>query len=105
MSIRQDTRRLHARIHSAGHLLDAAMHNCGFDFPPTKVNACGGACSHQCQARSKTPNLTPTFPPRQGYHFADAPSVEYLGNIAADQREAARAALEDECNRSDVDTV
>ena len=48
----ESTRRLHARLHSAGHLLDAAMHYCGFDFPATK-----------------------------GYHFPDAPSVEYTGNI------------------------
>lgn len=66
----ESTRRLHARLHSAGHLLDAAMHNCGFDFPATK-----------------------------GYHFPDAPSVEYTGNIEPEKREAARQALEAECNR------
>ena len=68
--VSEDDRRLHARLHSAGHLLDAAMHNCGYDFPPTK-----------------------------GYHFRDAPCVEYKGNIEVEKREEARIALEAECNR------
>ena len=70
LCISEEDRRLHARLHSAGHLLDAAMHNCGYDFPATK-----------------------------GYHFRDSPSVEYKGNIDVEKREEARAALEEECNR------
>ena len=49
------TRRLlHARLHSAGHLLDVAV------------------------TRSGIPGLTAT----KGYHFADGPYVEYAGELA-----------------------
>lgn len=51
-------RRLHARLHSAGHALDVAMARIGL----------GGEC------------LKPT----KGYHFADGPYVEYEGEYAAD---------------------
>jgi Ser-tRNA(Ala) deacylase AlaX len=49
------TRRLNARIHSAGHLLDAAMRNTGrTDLVPSK-----------------------------GYHFPSGPYVEYVGSVEA----------------------
>jgi hypothetical protein len=63
MSIREDTRRLHARIHSAGHLLDAAMHNCGFDFPPTKVRVGAATPQHGPNTRNSRWHLpTPGIP-------------------------------------------
>ena len=53
--------------HSAGHLIDVAMLNCGFEFHPTK-----------------------------GYHFPDSPYVEYAGIIEPEQREQARLQLQEE---------
>jgi Ser-tRNA(Ala) deacylase AlaX len=53
--------------HSAGHLIDVAMLNCGFGFHPTK-----------------------------GYHFPDSPYVEYAGIIEPEQREKARLQLQEE---------
>ena len=46
-------RRLNARIHSAGHLLDMAMNRCG----RTELK------------------------PGKGYHFKEGPYVEYIGNV------------------------
>ena len=45
-------RRLHARIHTAGHILDIALTECGYKLEPTK-----------------------------GYHFPEGPYVEYTGKI------------------------
>lgn len=56
--------------HTAGHLVDVAMINCGYDFKPTK-----------------------------GYHFKDSPYVEYDGVIPAEERENAKNTLEKEANR------
>ena len=53
--------------HSAGHWIDVAMLNCGFEFHPTK-----------------------------GYHFPDSPYVEYAGIIEPEQREKARLQLQEE---------
>ena len=53
LSINEASRRLHARIHSAGHLLDIAM---------TKLG----------QTHLK---------PGKGYHFPKGAYVEYIGNI------------------------
>jgi translation initiation factor 2B subunit (eIF-2B alpha/beta/delta family)/Ser-tRNA(Ala) deacylase AlaX len=66
LKINQDKRRLYARIHSAGHLLDIAMEHAGFHMTPTN-----------------------------GYHFPDGPYVEYAGNIAADDRDAFMQKLSD----------
>ncbi len=57
-------RTLHSKIHTAGHLVDVAMMNVGYDFEPTK-----------------------------GYHFPDSPYVEYNGVIEPEQREAAKQQL------------
>lgn len=46
------SRRLHARLHSAGHALDVAVLQLGLQLRPTK-----------------------------GYHFHDAPYVEYIGKL------------------------
>ena len=58
------------RNHTAGHLVDLAMINCGFDFQPIK-----------------------------GYHFNDSPYVEYDGVIPGEDREAVMLSLENEANR------
>lgn len=62
VSIDEDHRKLCARLHSAGHLVDDAM------------KLCGDPLAH-------------TLKPTKGYHFADGPYVEYEGKIPADQRE------------------
>ena len=58
-------RRLYARVHSAGHLLDICMSKAGrTDLKPSK-----------------------------GFHFASGAYVEYIGNVEADKREALVATL------------
>ncbi len=52
MKINEQKRRLFARLHSAGHLLDISVNKLGLNLVPGK-----------------------------GYHFADGPYVEYSGNI------------------------
>jgi Ser-tRNA(Ala) deacylase AlaX len=55
----EDKRRIHARVHSAGHLLDIAMMRAGrSDLKPSK-----------------------------GFHFATGAYVEYIGNIDQPDRE------------------
>jgi hypothetical protein len=57
-----EARRLtNAKLHSAGHAIDAAVTRAGY----------GG-------------RLKPT----KGYHFADGPYVEYRGSLPAEEREA-----------------
>ncbi len=59
------------RLHSAGHLLDAALRNLGRgDLVPDK-----------------------------GYHFPDGPYVEYVGAIEEGDREALVARLNEEVER------
>jgi Ser-tRNA(Ala) deacylase AlaX len=50
--ISEETRRLNARLHSGGHLLDVAVKRLGYPLEPGK-----------------------------GYHFAEGSYVEYIGNI------------------------
>ena len=46
MEIDADCRRLHARVHSAGHLLDSALFFLGMtDLQPSKVSVCECVCS------------------------------------------------------------
>jgi Ser-tRNA(Ala) deacylase AlaX len=66
LEIDEEARRLNARLHSAGHLLDIALRNIG-----------------QTQ-----------LVPGKGYHFPDAPYVEYEGNIDQKEREVVRKRLE-----------
>lgn len=62
-------RRLYARVHSAGHLLDIAMSKAGrTDLKPSK-----------------------------GYHFAEGAYVEYIGNVDANDRDALVATLNVKC--------
>lgn len=57
LSIHLENRKLYARLHSAGHLLDAAVKSLGLELIPGK-----------------------------GYHFPNSPYVEYKGGIPADKR-------------------
>jgi Ser-tRNA(Ala) deacylase AlaX len=52
MKINEDKRRLYARLHSAGHLLDISVNKIGLNLVPGK-----------------------------GYHFQDGPYVEYSGTV------------------------
>jgi Ser-tRNA(Ala) deacylase AlaX len=56
--VNRDRRMLNCRLHTAGHLVDVAMQQAGYQMPPNK-----------------------------GYHFPDSPYVEYAGAIPAEQRE------------------
>lgn len=58
LTIDADARRLHSRIHSAGHALDVAMAEVG-----------------------QTNDAARRLVPSKGYHFPDAPSVEYKGAV------------------------
>jgi len=69
-TIDQERRALHNGLHTAGHLVDAAMYNAGFRFEPSK-----------------------------GYHFPDSPYVEYIGSIPAEEREAAINTLNAELSK------
>lgn len=68
--VNEQKRRLHARIHSAGHLIDVAVHALGFRWVAGK-----------------------------GYHFADGPYVEYAvsteGRILDKDPKAKEAAVEE----------
>ena len=64
-------RRLHARLHSAGHLLDAALRNLGHTH----------------------------LVPSKGYHFPDGPNVEYIGELEQAVRDGLPAALTGEMHR------
>eukprot|EP00041_Stephanoeca_diplocostata_P041946 m.9612 g.9612 ORF g.9612 m.9612 type:complete len:300 (+) comp6966_c0_seq1:60-959(+) len=60
LEVNSDKRKLHARLHSAGHLLDAALINLGrVDLEPSK-----------------------------GYHFDSGCYVEYVGQVQAEEKEA-----------------
>jgi len=69
-NVDETKRRLYARYHSAGHLLDIAMNRTGrTDLKPSK-----------------------------GFHFSSGAYVEYIGNIEAKDRESAVAELTKHCN-------
>ncbi|KAL6055855.1 alanine--tRNA ligase-like isoform X2 [Balamuthia mandrillaris] len=76
LHIDEDKRRLHARLHSAGHLLDIAF---------AKV----------LERQTEPFRLVPG----KGYHFPDGPYVEYKGNLPAALLEDIRQQLEQECNQ------
>lgn len=66
----ENARQLHARLHSAGHLLDRAMELAGEELVPGK-----------------------------GYHFPDRPFVEYEGSVPAERRELLVEQLNTICRR------
>ncbi len=67
-SIDRDRRRLHSRLHSAGHVVDWAVLRAGLPWVPGK-----------------------------GYHFPDGPYVEYSGLLADDRKETLKDELEELC--------
>jgi Ser-tRNA(Ala) deacylase AlaX len=69
LSIDIERRQANARLHSAGHLIDAAVQLLALPLVPGK-----------------------------GYHFPDGPYVEYQGEIAADERESVRIKIEQKVN-------
>jgi len=70
LEINKEKRLLHAKLHSAGHLLDIAMANIGL----THLKA------------------------GKGYHFPDGAYVEYEGTISSEDRDGIRVRLEEESN-------
>jgi len=71
LSVDEAHRRLAARLHSAGHLIDVAMRDSGVELPPTK-----------------------------GYHFPTGGAyVEYSGKIGAAEREALAPVVQEHLNR------
>merc|ERR1712093_139775 len=71
LEINAEKRKLYARIHSAGHLLDLAVVAAGYtDLKPAK-----------------------------GYHFEDGSYVEYIGNIDSKERAAAKVKIQEELNK------
>ena len=73
LRIDADKRRLHARIHSAGHALDVAL----------------------AQVAEGGNDVARGLVPTKGYHFPDGPTVEYEGKVPADARDALVAALQE----------
>lgn len=65
-----ERRSQHAKLHTAGHLLDVAVLNLGFEMTPTK-----------------------------GYHYPDSPYVEYDGVIPAEIRAETKQKLDAELSR------
>lgn len=61
----KDRRELHARLHSAGHIVDMAVNELGYDWVPGK-----------------------------GYHFPDAPYIEYHGSLGDENTEEVIPKLE-----------
>eukprot|EP01112_Ceratiomyxa_fruticulosa_P013336 TRINITY_DN3752_c0_g2_i3.p1 TRINITY_DN3752_c0_g2~~TRINITY_DN3752_c0_g2_i3.p1 ORF type:complete len:253 (+),score=27.99 TRINITY_DN3752_c0_g2_i3:176-934(+) len=70
VSINPEKRILHARLHSAGHLIDAALENIGIQLRSSKA-----------------------------YHYPNGAYVEYMGKIEQNIREDVLRRLEKECNR------
>lgn len=64
-----ERRRLNARLHSGGHLVDMAVTKLGLDWTPGK-----------------------------GYHFPDGPYVEYDGELESEKQEELRTSIEAKAN-------
>jgi Ser-tRNA(Ala) deacylase AlaX len=69
LDVDERVRRLHARLHSAGHLIDVAMERAGYALKAAK-----------------------------GSHSPDMAFVEYAGTIESGEMEAARERLQDICS-------
>ena len=65
IEIDKDKRLLYCRLHTAGHLIDAALHLIGYDWEPTK-----------------------------GYHFPNGPYVEYKGCLDQSEIELLKCKLQ-----------
>lgn len=68
--INEERRKLHAQIHTAGHLVDDALYSFGYNK-----------------------DLTPL----KGYHYPDGPYIEYVGELAGDLQSIAKE-LENKVN-------
>ncbi len=69
LTVDADRRHLNARLHSGGHLVDMAVNRLGLDWVPGK-----------------------------GYHFPDAPYVEYMGELDPAQQDELRNKIEQTAN-------
>lgn len=67
--VEPERRKLHSRLHSAGHVVDMAVTTLGLLWIPGK-----------------------------GYHFPNGPYVEYVGTIEDSEKENIRLAIEKKCN-------
>merc|ERR1711964_629987 len=67
LDIDSEKRRLYARIHSTGHLIDLAVSQAGYGH----------------------------LKPKKGYHFTDGSYVEYQGNIDVKERAAAKTKIQE----------
>jgi Ser-tRNA(Ala) deacylase AlaX len=56
--VNEEVRITNSECHTVGHMVDAAMLRCGYEFPPLK-----------------------------GYHFQDGPYVEYRGKVEPEKRD------------------
>lgn len=68
--VEKERRELHMRIHSAGHVVDMAIHALGYDWTPGK-----------------------------GFHYPEGPYVEYTGTVDEAKKEEVKKTIEDECNK------
>ena len=66
IEIDKDKRLLYCRLHTAGHLIDAALHLIGYNWEPTK-----------------------------GYHFPNGPYVEYKGSLAPTEVELIKGKIQE----------
>ncbi len=70
LRVNPERRMLNSRLHSAGHLLDIAMSELGYNYEPGR-----------------------------GYHFPEGSYVEYFGTIEPDIREEVKEKLSATCNQ------
>lgn len=67
--VEEERRKLHARVHSAGHIIDMAIHLLGYGWIPGK-----------------------------GFHYPEGPYVEYTANIDESKKDEIKKAIEGKCN-------
>ncbi len=70
LRVDEDKRKLHARLHTAGHFIDICMQR-----------------------------VAPTLHATKGYHFPDGPYVEYEGDIASVETQNLASLLQEEINK------
>lgn len=70
LSIDEDRRRKHAKLHSGGHLLDIAMREAGYDLKAVK-----------------------------GHHFPDGAYVEFAGEVPLNEREQLIGKIQEQSNK------
>ncbi len=70
LALDKERREFNSRNHTAGHIIDIALRNCGFAFPAVR-----------------------------GYHFKEGAYCEYAGTLNEEERAALQKHLQDEVNR------